>query len=213
MNDSVFGADGRGGDAARFRALKAKIDAETRAGQAQAAAKDHAEYAKLAASILASAKVMQAGSCKPRIVAQVNPGGANVAQGASNAGQPGAGAGPMTIPTAPPPPSGPAGLTTRSRHGCVSFNGWWQTASGAFLIRNAAGALGNFWFSGTVKGNVYSGNWAAPQPGDRGTFVFTLAPDGDSIRGVLTNSITRTEASWTAPCMAPLSTSAVAFRP
>jgi hypothetical protein len=211
MNDRMFGADGRGGDAARFRALRAKIDAETRSGQAQAAAKDRAVYSRLAASIMASAKTMQGVSCKPRIVAQANPNtgqsntglsNGNQVNGSQTNGNQSNGSGRFT-PTAPPLGSpGVTVITMRSPHGCVGFKGSWQTQTGLLKINNGAGALGITWFSGDVRGNVYSGGWANPQPGYHGTFVMTLAPDGDSIFADLKNS-NGTSGSWTAACAGP----------
>jgi hypothetical protein len=70
LNDRVFGSDGQGGQAAQFRALKAKTDAERGAGQTAAAAKDSAANLKLATSILASARIMQTAHCKSRVVVQ-----------------------------------------------------------------------------------------------------------------------------------------------
>jgi hypothetical protein len=173
MNDRVFGVDGRGGVAARFRDLRVKIDEETRNGQTQAAAGDRAELSRLAASILVNAKVMQTVHCTAHIVPQANAATSN-----------GAGA--------------------RSAHGCVGFNGLWQTASGNLLINNGAGGLREFSFSGSVSGNMYSGGWSDSKTGERGTFVFTLAPDGDSMFGRLTNSFTGGSGSYTSPCVGAL---------
>ncbi len=190
MNDRVFGSDGRGGDAARFRALRAKIDEETRNGQVQAAAADRAQAARLAASILANAKVMQNKRCTPRVIAA----------GSSSAGRT-----THSIPSAPPlgSPNGPVVMTMRSVHGCVGFDGTWETATGPLRIHNGAGLLGSTWFSGDVNGNVYRGGWADPPPGGHGTFVFTLAQDGDSISAILKNMVSNTSGSWTAPCIGP----------
>lgn len=179
MNDRVFGADGMGGDAARFRALKAKID------QKQAAANDRAEYARLAKSILANAKVMQKVHCTAHIVPQVNSG---AAQGNTSAGS--------------AQSNGSAG--GRSPHGCVGFNGVWQTASGELVIKDGTGVLRTFSFTGNMSGSVYSGDWSDSKTGQRGTFAFMLAPGGDSMFGRFTNSVTGGSGSYTSSCVGPL---------
>lgn len=195
INDRVFGSDGRGGDAAQFRSLKAKIDEETRSGQTQAVARDRAEYAQLATSILASAKTMQAGGCKARVVANAKPGtdlpsaGNGAQQGVTN---------PARVLS-----NGGAGVTVtrRSAHGCVGFNGLWQTSTGPLRIRDGAGALGSTWFTGNVSGDVFRGGWSDPRMGS-GSFVLTLAQDGDSVDAAIKNA-NGSSGAYMATCIGP----------
>jgi len=52
--------------------------------------------------------------------------------------------------------------------------------------------------TGTINGIVMSGSWTDPKLG-KGTFVFTLHADGDSIDVKVTNSSGKS-ASYTSPC-------------
>jgi hypothetical protein len=172
LNDRVFGSDGQGGQAAQFRALKAKIDAETGTGQTAAAAKDRAAYLKLATSILASAKTMQTSHCKSRIVAQASPE-TRVAN----------------VPQTPAITAGASARSPLSAHGCTGFDGRWNTNFGMLTIdgthgtyRYAGGSL-----SGAIVGRAFTGQWNEPGINARGSFSLTLAADGDAFSGKWTS--------------------------
>jgi hypothetical protein len=76
---------------------------------------------------------------------------------------------------------------TPSAHGCFGFNGTWQGPGGTMRIRNGSGSYSDTTLQGAVFENVLRGTWRHPTVG-QGTFVFTLASDGDSFTTIWTNS-------------------------
>jgi len=185
LNDRVFGSDGQGGQAAQFRALKAKIDAETSARQTAAAAKDGAAYLKLATSILASAKTMQTSHCKSRIVAQASPETrvASVSQTPA-----------ITV--------GTSARSLRSAHGCSGFDGRWDTDFGVLTI---GGTHGTYTYaggslSGAIVGRAFTGKWNEPGINARGSFSLALAADGDAFSGNWTSE-NGNSGPWNGTCV------------
>jgi hypothetical protein len=189
LNDRVFGSDGRGGIAARFRRLQAKIAEDTRAGQGPAAAKDRAEQSLLAESILRDAKTMDSNGCVPRVVPAAT----------------------SALPPAPPlgPRSGPVFIKIRSAYGCVVFDGTWQTAKAVIRFHNGSGTYGPLVLNGTVSGNELRGTWYVPdsQPLTEttrsGTFVFALSREGETFSMIWTDANGRRTDAATASCVAP----------
>jgi len=125
-------------------------------------------------------------------VAQNRVGPITARSAAAGAGQSGAGTGTRTIPS----------LTTRSAHGCVGFNGTWQGPGGTMHLRNGSGTYGDTTLQATVSGNTSRGTWRHPTVG-QGTFIFTLAPDGDSFGTVWVTSAGVSGSYDTVRCVGP----------
>ncbi len=94
------------------------------------------------------------------------------------------------------------GQTMRSAHGCVGFDGTWQTPSGTMHLLNGNGSYADTMLQGAVSGNVLRGIWRHPTVG-QGTFAFTLAPDGDSLTTIWTTSSGASGSYTTARCIGP----------
>jgi hypothetical protein len=116
---------------------------------------------------------------------------------------------PSAAPPSPSPSPKPSAFV-RSKSGCVGFNGYWGTQQGSIVIKGAIGTLDivpqgstesfkhTTTFTGMINGNVMSGSWSDPKLG-KGTFVFTLHADGDSMDATITNS-SGTSGKITPPC-------------
>jgi len=81
-------------------------------------------------------------------------------------------------------PPKPAKPQPRSAHGCVGFEGRWNTTYGVMSIHGTSGSYTykNGVLGGSIAGNVFTGRWDQGS-NDRGVFRFTLAADGDSFVG------------------------------
>lgn len=82
-------------------------------------------------------------------------------------------------------------VTQPSAHGCVGFNGTWQGPLGTMRLRNGSGAYSTSSGEITIRGTSVapgslSGTYAFSTGG--GSFVFTLAPNGDSFGTIFTSS-------------------------
>lgn len=89
-----------------------------------------------------------------------------------------------------------------SAHGCVGFDGTWQGPGGTMHLRNGSGDYGETVLKGKVTGKVLRGTWRHPTVG-KGTFLFILAPDGDSFTTTWRNSSGRSGSFDTVNCVSP----------
>jgi hypothetical protein len=87
---------------------------------------------------------------------------------------------PTPAPTPIPKPTQPP--LVRSAHGCVGFEGTWQTPYGALHLANGSGKVAQKSYSGKVNGA--NGGWTLggvfTNGKDEGPFSFLLSRDGDS---------------------------------